>query len=625
MAYAATELADCSTISKAFERGAAYSVTPESVYAMMTPVLNPTRVQSAGIINQIENEEALTAQQTTDQKIEEEQGASPGLAVANAVEVRNMDKADEEDEGFVQSVIGNFVPGDNGEVEGTGNTVDAEIFGNIFNSKCIPCGERLNLLGELNFKTGLTEYLQHWKQWLMNHYQNLLRMLDIFKGVDKYVDLCVLLNYLKTFVCVPDLARMLSALMALMNQSAFEFNGVLDLIMQLVAPLVQPFLSNFVNMLQKYILMVIKPLECIIDSIQGIIAKLDYNVLFRNIDSLDKHVSIGRRQGAKTGTTGKNISKIPFIDVQVDLHEGPERSFEADYNTLDTLTAGSIKRKNAQDQKAVDKASDELRAIQSAGKNVDASNPAEVERYKQQREAASQKLRNAKKEKNLSELGELNRNIEDFQQGFKSSIYSLIGYLRKAAQAVEGFFQDVFGELQKIMGEYFGGSGNWIQMLHEKLQLVQMIEWISAIIKAFSSDLHCNDDEEDIRIERLVPAQQGTFVWTDDEGNVHIEEDPSLIDTAVNETVKALGAEPSGDGGVSPGDADKGSQPTDQTARQKLKGLIEFTGDPVLDTSIARATEALTTPVSAVFKCPLQTTVQEAEQVNTWIQELNTT
>lgn len=621
MAFEQTAVVDCSIITRTFERAAAFAVTEESVFAMMTPILQTTRTQSTGIIGQIENNEALSSPQTSDQKTKDQEGGTAGLGTSNAINLKNLDKADEEDDGFLEDLKGNFFPGSTGQVEGTGNLIDAEVFGNIFNSECIPCGDRLNMLGELDLKSGLNDYLDHWKQWLINHFQNLLGMLNVFNGADRYIDLCALLKFLKDFICVPDLARMLSALMALMSQTSFEFNGIFDLIMSLVAPLTQPFLSNFVDMLQRYILMIIKPIECIIDSIQAIITKLDYNILFQNIDNLDRHVSLGRRQGPVVGTTGENLSKLPFVDVEVDLHQGPTRAFEEDFNSLNTATGGQIKRKNAEDQAEVEAAADELRAVQAAGSKVDGSDPEAVERHNEQQSAARERYRDAVEERNLSELGQINKRLEDFQTGFKSSIYTLIGFLRKAAESVEGFFQDLFDELKKIMGEYFGGSGGFIQMLTEKFVLVQMISWIAAIIKAFSSNLHCDDDEEDIKIERLIPQSQGTFVWTDDEGNVHIEEDPATIDTAIEETVRAMGIQ--APGGPSQQDLDKGVEPTEQSARQKLKSLIEFTGDPVLDASIARATEALVTPVNVTFKCPLQTTVKQAEQVNTWIREIN--
>ena len=68
-------------------------------------------------------------------------------------------------------------------------------------------------LSELDLKADIGGYLNHWKQWLKNHYQNLLSLINIFNGSDRYIDLCALLKFLKDFICIPDLARMLSVLM----------------------------------------------------------------------------------------------------------------------------------------------------------------------------------------------------------------------------------------------------------------------------------------------------------------------------------------------------------------------------------------------------------------------------
>ena len=296
MAFEPTQVSDCMSIAKKFNRGASFATTDESVFAMMTPMLNIMRTQSSSLVTQIETQETISSPLTTEDKILQNQGVAPTASTPNTTNLENIDKSDDQDQGIAQRIAGNFFPGGEGQVPGTGNLVDAEIFGNVFNSKCIPCGPRLNMLGELDFKSGITEYLQYWKQWLLGHYTNLLSMLNIFNGADQLIDLCALIEFLKNFVCVPDLARILSALMAMMLQLSFDFGGIFDLILQLVAPLLQPFLSNFVNMLQQYILLIIRPLECIIDSLQNIIARLDYNVLFQNINSLDKNISIGRRQ-----------------------------------------------------------------------------------------------------------------------------------------------------------------------------------------------------------------------------------------------------------------------------------------------------------------------------------------
>jgi len=50
--------------------------------------------------------------------------------------------------------------------------------------------------------------------------------------------------------------------------------------------------------------------------------------------------------------------------------------------------------------------------------------------------------------------------------------------------------------------------------------------------------------------------------------------------------------------------------------------LVKYTGNPVLDSSISKTVNALTTPVNVTFRCSLQTSVANAEQVNKWISEL---
>ena len=47
--FPSTQLQDCQTITKAFERGCNHSMTEESVYAMMTPQLNTMRSTSKAV------------------------------------------------------------------------------------------------------------------------------------------------------------------------------------------------------------------------------------------------------------------------------------------------------------------------------------------------------------------------------------------------------------------------------------------------------------------------------------------------------------------------------------------------------------------------------------------------
>ena len=207
----------------------------------------------------------------------------------------------------------------------------------------------------------------------------------------------------------------------------------------------------------------------------------------------------------------------------------------------------------------------------------------------------------------------------------------MIDKLKKAASAVEGFFNSLFDELKKLMNEFLGGNGSFIELMFEKMELIQLIGLISSIIAFLMKGLKCDDDNEDkIKVEKFVSTHQSIAIWTDDQGNVHIEEDDAELLQAVNEAVKVLGMTPIFQGSSSTAaDVPPATQASLQDKgalkdpRQKLKSLIEFTGNPVLDTEIARATEAIITPIKITFKCPLQTSVDQTEQVNKWMQELD--
>lgn len=652
MAFAPTELADCLIISKKFERGAIFSATPESAYAMMGPVLDTMRVQSQALITQIDNTSALSVPQGATEKLSSpsQDATAPnatallgGEATSNIA--RNIDKADEDDSGFFENLAGNF-----GLLDENNNFN----MNSIFDSNCIPCGLRfdnLDAMGEeiwSGIESGLSEYFRFWEELLKKQWQQLQDMLNLFTNTDPFIDLCAFIKFFTEFMCVPDIARILSVLMALMSRTSFQFSGVFDLILQLVGPLLSPFLGNFVSMIEQYIMMIVRPIECIIDSIQALMAKLDYNVLFTNIDSLNKHVDLGGpKQGANLPGNEVNERKfrkedprgdyrfrldeprlsddepsVPWIDGQIprrDIVEG-ERYLEADFNLAGPLSTW-IESENASNQKAVDQASDELAAVRRAGAKVDGSDPEAIRKQRSKERQAEENYRGAVEKRNLSYIGRANLAIDRSIAGLKSSLVMIIGYLRQAVAAVQGFFDYIFDEFKKLIGEYVGGSGGLIGEIISKLALTQVIGIITQIYQALLRGAVCPEDANDIKVENWIPEQQGLKIWTDDEGQVHIEGDDQEIADAVEAVVQAVGTTPPG--GNDPAAVDKGTAPA--TPGQKLRSLIEFSGDPVLDAEIARMTEELTTPVNVVFKCPLQTSVEQTEQINQWIAEVNAT
>lgn len=680
MTFKPLELQDCQNIAKAFERSASYCVTEESVFAMMSPLLTGIRTQSSSVFKQIEAGDQQSLQKTTKEKIREtqyaantgtdtsanESGASASTQVSplgednSGININNIDKSDENDEGFITKVQGNFFPAtapagaypNTPPGEGIAPGLPANIAGGIFNSECIPCGERLNMLGELNPAKFLDMgklYIENWINWLTEQLNMLFDLIGLFTNTDNFIDLCALLKWLNDFVCVPDLQRILSVLMALMGRVSLESGGVLDIILGLIGPLLTPILSGFVDLLQSYILLIVRPIECIINSIQDIIRKLDYNVLFENIDTLDRHSSIGS-DAPVSGSV-----KIPFLNTDIKYELPATGKTSTDLNLAGPI-GSAIKRQNEEDQAVIETAAAELKAIRKAGQDIDAADAGAVERYNVDKAKAEEGYRRAIERRASTDFGRINATADRTVSNMKSALFSLVGMLREAASVVEGFFQDAFDELQKIMGAYIGGGNDFTAQLIKKMGLVQMISFISAVISAFANGIKCGDDKDDLKIEGFLPKEQGFKIWTDDQGSIHIQEDDGDFTEAVDAMVDAAGiaasnlidtGQPSttdptsndnrdgtGNKGSGPGtsdfaavrrtkDKEKGQTANSSDSRQRLKSLIEFTGDPVLDTQIARVTEALVTQVNAVFRCPLQTDVAQAEQVNKWIRELN--
>jgi hypothetical protein len=619
-----TLIPDCLTIAKAFERASSYAVTEESVFAMLGPVLDTTRIQTQGFIDQTDILNEIASAERKNAVV------APTNLNSNLSKMANPKDGDE---GVFATINQSFSEPLGDDIA---KLIDENVGGGVFSSDCIPCLDRLNFSGQVEVEAGISLFLDYWEEWLQTQYNNLKNMISMFDISNQFIDICALLKFLSDFICVPDLARMLAALMALMERIGFEINGVYDLIFQLIGPLLQPFLSNFTAMVERYILMIIAPLECIVEAMQNLLRKLDYNILFQNIENIEnKKFSFGRKTGEKSGVagpaqiqgvnfstpTGRSQNKaLPFVGfMDVDLHEGP-RSTEVNVNITGPVGT-KIKAQNAKENRAVEKAADELRLINQAANQVDGANPEEMARYTTKRKAAQEKYQSAKRDRDFSEVGKLSQNIGETVHSMKSSIMTLVDFLRKAAAAVQGFFQDLFDELKKIMGELLPNHGGFIQLLFEKLALVQMVTWISSIIDAFESGINCDGATEDIKVENFIPPGNGFKIWTDENGQLHIDEGEGQISNAIDNIVGVLGSTGNGLGATD----GNGISSASLSASQKLKGMIEFTGNSVLDENIARTAETLTTPKSATFKCPLRNTADQANQVNEWIREVSTT
>jgi hypothetical protein len=554
---------DCNLIVKTYERGCHASMTEASVFAPFTGQLDFIRNMSSTISNQMDSYTAIDPLKSEAPKNEDH---SLGA--------------------FLDKLLPDSM---NLQLEGS---VD---FG--LDSECIPCGLRINFSEELNVKAAITDIgaymLEVMTAWLYRALSQIRNLIDMFKNLDKYIDICTFLDFLKDFVCIPDLAKILAILAALMMDLSFELNAIIDLALSLIVPLFMPFLTNLLDSLMKYVLLIIKPIECIIDSIQNMLGKLDYNVLFQNIPppiNLTAPTATVSTQIRVPGARGVPIlgSLIPDpVDTPIQ-GESPIPGI-----TIDLAPAQRAIRER--EQATVDKAYENLQKLRKAAASVDASDPAAYERYKEQETKAREEYQDAVKERDLSEIGEANLALERFQTQMKGTFLELITLLREAVLKFDAWVNSLFEEFKKMLNEYVGGTGIYFNFGVKKLAIIQMIAFVNAVIKLIGEGPNCDDEEKEVEFYvNSIAKESGFKVFTDDDGNVFIEENIDEMDDIA-----------------------------DALNIQGPSSLINYTGDEVLDATLADTVKKLTIPNQLKIKCSLISSVADQEKVNQWISELD--
>jgi hypothetical protein len=576
----AFDLRDNHLISKTFEKGANACLTEESCFAVLTNSLSTTRTLSTVISDQmssgIVNPEDIDADSKPSLPSEETK-KDP-----SAVEV------------FANKIGQNFAPG-------------GDKAGGILNSECIPCGVRIKFPTELDVKKIASDFSKQMaaamRAWLTRALAQIKQIIDMFSNFDKYnIDLCSLLKFLNDFICIPDLTAMIAALMALLMDVSFELNGIIDGILSLIMPLFAPFLINLMDVLQAYILMVLKPIECIIDSIQNMLGKLDYNVMFKNLEKLD--VSLG----PKVGKPSVSVS-LPILGALIPSAEVQNPAFPDNRKrSLEFNLAPAQKSEYLKQQAEVDQAAKEMEALRKASSSVDASDPAAYKKYKDQETAAKQNYKDKVQNRDLSQIGQLNKNIEEFQMAIKSAFLQLIFFLREVCLKFDAFIASLFDEIKKLLGEYAGGSGLFINFAAKKLAILQIIGFITAVIAAIKrGGLNCDTEEKQIEaFTAILSKEQSLKIETDAEGNIHILEDATGISNAIDALEKAR------------------SKPNiaGQTPVQRINSLVELTGDPIIDLDIIQSIDKFATGNKTTLRCSKQVTKEGAEQINSWIEEI---
>lgn len=255
-----TEIQDCSLIAQTFERGAHATASEAAAFAPISRSIQNTIAFSKttppvleSYLKIPEEDSARTAEQA--KKFASDANPDPGGTTGTSVPAGQI----------LQSI----------KLQAAQNSTYGASFGDHlldWARDCIPCGDRLLALLEIHPQVNLLGLLE---ADLLSRLKMLQDIAGLFTNFDQYGDFCQLMSLL-SFMCVPDLQRIIALLMALLMLDLPSLDGLIGLLQALILPIFAPILMAITALLDQFVLLVTTPIQCVLDAITQQISKLQF-------------------------------------------------------------------------------------------------------------------------------------------------------------------------------------------------------------------------------------------------------------------------------------------------------------------------------------------------------------
>lgn len=298
-----TGLQDCAIIAQAFERATHSVPTEAAAFATLNRSLENTKVFANAASDVLKGYLKMPQSSASDAIREAQDFATQG---ASGVPIGGENAS-------TDHIKQSFNFGD----------VQQSTYGSSFGSTlmkqlrdCIPCDLRIMAYLELSPNIDLLDALKSDVLNRLNALKDIARMLNSF---DIYGDFCELLNLL-SFMCIPDLQRIIAMLMALFMLQLSDLDGLIGFLQTLIAPLFMPLLMAITSLLDQFVLVVTNPLECIIDAINLQLKKLGFELDPNSpIEQLNASLSngLGELNSMLNESKAKIIEKLSFYIDEV--------------------------------------------------------------------------------------------------------------------------------------------------------------------------------------------------------------------------------------------------------------------------------------------------------------------
>jgi hypothetical protein len=256
-----TDLQDFALIANTFERGAHATPTEAAVFAPLSRNLENTKTFGKAAETSL-GTYLQTPQEDAQKSIEQAERLSADTDTGGEAQGTQANS-----DVILQSLtVGN-----------TQHSTLGESFGDTllnFAQECVPCSDRLLTFLELHPNVDLLTVLEG---DLKARLSMLTDVAGLLKNFDIYGDFCDLLNLL-SFMCVPDLQRIIAMLMSLLIFNIPKLDGLIGLLQALVMPIFAPVLMAITALLDQFVLLIVSPMDCILDAINQQLNKLGYEL-----------------------------------------------------------------------------------------------------------------------------------------------------------------------------------------------------------------------------------------------------------------------------------------------------------------------------------------------------------
>jgi len=372
---------------------------------------------------------------------------------------------------------------------------------NTLIEECIPCFGRLTTPDGLNPSVELLGVLED----LLDRYKGIVEKLkSLFTNTDIVGDLCSLLGFLE-FHCLPDLYGIIALLTALMRKYADIIPNLDGAFMQFIGPFFGPLLSGVNELLDRYIQLIMKPVDCVLNSLDTQLAKLD---VVRSIDQAEvQEVSFHRK---REGYLRRKIEKLEerksFLkSLDADPDGVPPQKIGG-YKGLGTIDV--TERINSKKPKA-QSINQEIAIIDQDLADLGQKYNAE---YGPNGENNIQIMLKKSQEKRPNIVGNARGSLRDARQGLSSSLYELRNQILNGRQMINDTLRIMREELQRLILGRAATSEEMLEGIRNIQKLARLIGIVKTLGKLAKIKKRCENSNGDpsVALGSFLTASKGT-------------------------------------------------------------------------------------------------------------------